>query len=102
MEGTQGKLCTRLTDGLGGDDTDNLAFLNHPAGRKVTSVALRADTLAGLAREHRTDLDLLDRQMVDQIGCGLADFLACLDDQFSCERIEYVMDGSTSENPFSK
>ena len=102
MEGTQGKLCTRLTDGLGGDDTDNLTFLNHPAGRKVTSIALRADTLAGLAREHRTDLDLLDRQMVDQIGCRLADLLAGLDDKLTGERIEYVVDGSTSEDSFSE
>ena len=62
VECTEGKLGTRLTDGLGCDDSDNLALLDHAAGGKVTSVALCADSLAGLAGKHGTDLDLLDRQ----------------------------------------
>ena len=102
MEGTQCKLGARLSDGLCCDDSDNLSFLNHSASRKVASVAFRADTLAGLAREHGTDFYLLDRQMVDQVGGGLANLLAGLDDQLACERIEYVVDGSTSKDSLSE
>ena len=62
VECTEGQLCTGLSDGLCGDDTDHLALLDHAAGGQVTAVALGADTLAGFAGEYRADFHLLDRQ----------------------------------------
>ncbi len=102
MESTEGQLSTRLTDGLRCDNADNLSLLNHPGGSEITSVALCADTLAGLAGKHGTYLDLLYRKALYQGGGILADFLAGRDDELSCERVEYVVYGSTSENPFSE
>src|SRR5699024_1128616 len=64
MEGTHGKLCTRLTDGLCRDNSDSLSDLNALACRHVGSVALRADTDLGLTGQDCTDLDLLKRLAV--------------------------------------
>ena len=52
VESTQCQLSTRLTDSLCSDDTDSLTFLNHLTGSKVTSVALRADTVLAFASEY--------------------------------------------------
>ena len=102
MEGTEGKLCTRLSDGLCGDDTDNFTFLHHPGGGEVASVALRADSLAGLTGEHGTDLDLFDRKRVDEIGFLLPDFLTCSEYELSGQWVEYVVHRGTSEYPLSE
>src|SRR6187431_697067 len=37
VEGTQCKLCSRLTDGLSGDHTYSFSFLHHASGGKVTA-----------------------------------------------------------------
>ena len=102
MECTEGKLGTRLTDGLGCDDSDNLALLDHTAGGEITSVALRADSLAGLAGKHGADFNLLDRQRVNEIGGSLPDFLTGLDDEISGNRVEDIVYGGTSENSLSE
>ncbi len=49
MEGTHGKLCTGLTDGLRRNDADSLTDLNRLAGRHIRAVTLRADTHMGTA-----------------------------------------------------
>ena len=82
--------------------TDDFTLLNHPAGGEVTSVALGADSLAGLASEDGTDLDLLDGEGVDQGGGVLADLLAGLDDELACQRVEDIVDRGTSENPLTE
>ena len=92
VESTEGKLCTRLTDGLCCDDSDNFTLLDHPAGREVTAVALCANSLAGFASEDGTYLDLLDGEGVNKVGGVLADLFACLDDKLSGERVENVVD----------
>ena len=102
MEGTQSKLGTGLSDGLGCNHSDNLALLDHTAGGQVAAVALGADTLAALAGEYRTDFNLLDGQRVDKIGFLLPDFLAGLDNQLSGQRVEDIVHGSTSENSLAQ
>ncbi len=59
MEGSHGKLCTRLSDRLCRDDTDSLSDLYRLSGRHVGAVAFRADTVVGLTGKDGTDLDLL-------------------------------------------
>ena len=44
MECTQCQLCTRLTDRLGSDNSDNFTFLNHAACCQVTTVTLSTNT----------------------------------------------------------
>ena len=102
MEGTQCKLGTRFTDGLCGDDTDDLSLFDHAAGGKVASVALGAYTVTAFASENAADFHLLDGQGVDKFCFLLADFLPCVQDEFSSERIEYVVHRSTAEDTFAE
>ena len=44
MECTHGKLCTRLTNGLGCNDTDGLTDIHLRGICEITAIALDADT----------------------------------------------------------
>ena len=57
MEGTHGQLGTRLTDGLGRDDSDCLTHLYRLAGGHVGAVTLRADTDVALTGQYSADLN---------------------------------------------
>ena len=59
-------------------DADRLAGLDQLARRQVAAVAERADAALRLARQHRTDLDRLDRGLGDAVGLLLVDHLAAL------------------------
>ena len=59
VEGTQRQLGTRLTDGLGGDDTNGLANVDQLVGGQRPAIALGAHTALGLAGQHGTALDFL-------------------------------------------
>ena len=61
MEGTHGKLCTRLSDGLRSDNTDCLTNLYRLTGSHVGAVALRTDTDTGFAGQNGTDFHLRNR-----------------------------------------
>ncbi len=87
MEGTQGKLCTRFTDGLGGNDAHRLSLGNHSVPAEVPAVALCTETLLGFAGKDRTDLHRLDGKGLDvggQPGCYLR----------SCFADEFIVSGS--------
>ena len=49
VEGTQGQLCTRLADGLGGHDTNSRAHFHGGAAAEVNAVAHRADAVGQFA-----------------------------------------------------
>ena len=98
MECSKGKLCTRLTDTLCSDDSDNFSLLHHLVACKVTSVALGADSLLAFAGEYASDLDGLDREALD-LGCNLfCDFLTGSDDQFTVGRVINLVYGCPSED----
>ena len=56
VERTHRKLRARFTDGLSGDDAHGLTGVHKRAASEITAVALRAQTVAGVAGERRTDL----------------------------------------------
>ena len=56
MEGTHGKLCTRLTDGLSCDNTNCFTDSNGHTVGKVGAVALSADAMFCTAVEDGADL----------------------------------------------
>ena len=58
MECTHGKLCTRLTDGLGSGNTCRFADLNGLTGGKVGTVTLGTCAVLGFTGQHGTDLYL--------------------------------------------
>ena len=76
MEGTQGQLCTRLTDSLCGNHANSLAFLHHESCSQVTAVALGAQAVLSFAGEDGTDLDLLYTCALDSLASSLANLFA--------------------------
>ena len=61
MESTHGQLCTRLTDGLCGDDTYRLTNLNSFSCCHVGTITFCTDTNFTFTAQNRTDLDLVVR-----------------------------------------
>ena len=84
VEGTERKLCTRLTNGLCGNHTYCLAHLNHALCCEVTSVTLHADTVLALAGEHRADLNALDGRVFDGLGDRVGNLFAGSHEQLAC------------------
>ena len=91
VECTESQLSSRLTDSLCSDDTDSLTLLNHAAGCEVASVALHADTMLTLTREHRANLNTLYRRIFNLLCDRLCDFLTCSNNQFACGRMDDIM-----------
>ena len=91
VEGTESKLCTRLTDSLSCDDTDSLAELYHALCSEVAAVTLHADALLALASEHRTNLYALDWRVLDELCLSLCDLLASIDDNLASARVDNVV-----------
>ena len=98
VEGTERKLCTRLTNGLGSNDSNSLAELYHACGGKVATVALHADTLLAFTGEHRTDFDALDGRVLDGLGLGFGNLLACGNDKVASSRMNDIVNGNTSKD----
>ena len=60
VEGTEGQLSTRFTDGLGSDNADSFTLLNHAAGSQVTAITLRTNTLLRFTSQYRADFHAFD------------------------------------------
>ena len=91
MEGSHRELRARLADRLGGDDADRLADLHQLAAGQIAAVAAAADAAAGLAGEHRTDLDLFDARFLNRVGQLLGDLVVLGDELFAGERIVDIL-----------
>ena len=61
VEGTQGQLGARLTDGLGSDNAHSLTLLDKFSRRQVAAIAIGAHATLRLASQHGTDFDALQR-----------------------------------------
>ena len=96
MECTQRQLCTRLTDRLRGNYTDNLTLLNHAVRSQVTSIALSADTLLRLTSQYGTNLDALDRRVLDCLSGILTDFLTGTNDNLARNRMDHIVNRYTT------
>ena len=80
VERAHRQLRARLTDRLRGDDADSLADVDGRTASKVAAVALAANALLRLARQHRADADFLHLRLLDRLGMTLFDQFAGLDD----------------------
>ena len=98
MERSQRQLRTRLADRLCGDDADHFALLHHARRGQVAAVALRADAVTRLAGKHRTDLDRLQRRLLDRLGDVLGDLLTRLADHLARERVDHVVERRAAQN----
>ena len=98
MECTECKLCTRLTDRLRCDNTDNLALLHHTGCSQVATITLCADTMTRYASEHRTDIYRLDWRLLDSLGYSLGNLLASLAQHLACEWMYNIVQCCTAQD----
>ena len=98
MEGTQSELRARLTDGLCGNHTHSLTFLNQLARCKVAAITIGANTALRFASQHGTDFHVINRRFIDDFCQFLVDFLSTGNDQFTCLRMENIVQCHTAQN----
>ncbi len=73
MEGAHGQLGSGLADGLGGDDAHRLAHVHPAPPGQVATIALGADTDAGLAGDGGTHPHLIDAHHLQHIDPTLVE-----------------------------
>ncbi len=102
MECSHGQLSARLTDGLRRDDTHRFTQLHQTTRREVASVALGANAALGLARENRTNLDLVDAGLFDLLRHFFRDFLARFDDRRIADDIHDVIQRHATDDSLAE
>ena len=101
VERTQGKLCTRFTDGLSGDDTYSQSLLNKFRCGQVASVALSANTALAFASQYRANFHFFDTGSLDGLGLELINGFSCFHDDFTRFRIRHIVyAGATHDTIF--
>src|SRR5690606_5721699 len=98
VEGTQGKLCTRLADRLGGDNAHRFAGVYHFASRQIAAIALGAASHPRFAGEQRPDLYFLNISILDLLSDLVGDLGIGRTDQFVRHRIVDVVHRNPSED----
>src|SRR5690606_18654895 len=76
VEGPQGKLCTRFTDGLGCNNPHRFAFLYQRTGSQVSTITLGTNTSSGFTSKHRSDFDLFYRRFINLSRQIISDLLS--------------------------
>ena len=102
VEGTHGELSSRLADRLRRDDAHGLADVDAMATAQVAAVALRADAVAGLARDRRAHHDLIDAHLLEQLDQLLVDQDARLDQHLAGRGHDHVLGDHASENALAQ
>ncbi|MNC20666.1 hypothetical protein D3C75_686240 [compost metagenome] len=82
MEGTHGKLGSRLTDGLSGNNADSFTDFHEFTCCQVTSVAFFADTVTGTAAQYRADLQLSYTSIYDFFSLIRVNQIVTVNDDF--------------------
>ncbi len=102
VEGPHRQLRAGLADRLCGNDADRLAGVDHAAATEVATVALRAQTIAGLAGQRRAHLDFIDAKALDQVDCILVQQAARLDHRLLRLRIHHVLGAHAAEDALAQ
>lgn len=98
VEGTEGKLRTRFTDGLGCDHADRFAFLNHAAGSQVAPVTFGTDTVTCLAGKGRTDFHRFHAGLFDRFGDRVGDLFSGMYQDVSVAGIFHIVQGYATQD----
>src|SRR6185436_1083961 len=98
VEGTHRELRAGLADRFRGDDADRFADLDELAAREVAAVAAAADSATRLAREHGTDLDLLDAGFLNRVRELVDDLVVLRNELLAGERIVDVFLRDTADD----
>ena len=102
MERTKRQLRTRLTDGLGRQDTHGLPDIDHLVRRQISSITHPAKSPLRLTREDRPDLDDLDARGFDRLGRILPDELTGRDQKLPIDRIVDVFECNVTHDSVGK
>src|SRR5690606_36804833 len=102
VESTHGQLGTRLTDGLGGDDTDCFTDVDLVTTGQIAAVALGADAVAGFAGDRRTHHHFVDAVALDELDPLLVDQGAGRNDDLVAARLRYVLGDHTAEHALAQ
>jgi hypothetical protein len=78
VERAHRKLRARFANGLRGNDANSFPELDHLAGRQVSPITVGAHPAFAVAGEHGPNLELLDADLLNRLGCSLLDELVLL------------------------
>ena len=102
VERTHRQLRTRLTNRLSCDNADRLACVNQRAAAEITTIALGAQTVAGITGQRRTNLDHVNTNFVKFVAKPLIQQGAGSDHNFMRIRIDDVNSSDTTENTITQ
>src|SRR5690606_22692724 len=102
VEGTHRQLCTRFTDGLGGNHTHGFAAVDHGATAQIAAVAVSAQTMTRFAGERRADLDFVNAKFVDEVDVIFGEQGARRDGSFLRVGVHDIHRGHTTKNPVTQ
>src|SRR5690554_3612736 len=97
VEGTHGQLGTRLTDGLGSDNTHCLTDVDQVTTCQIATIAGGAHAVAGLAGDRRTHDDLVDTVGLEEVNQLLVDQGTGGQNDFFRARLENILGGNPAQ-----
>ena len=102
MERTHRELCTGLTDGLRGDNTDGFTDLDDLVMRKISSIALHANAVFRFAGENGSEINGLDAGSLDFEGKFVSDEFVNVDNDIVGDRMNDALKGIAAGNTVMK
>jgi hypothetical protein len=97
MEGAQGELGTRLTNGLGGDNPNRRSHLNHLATTQVHAIALGTDAVVKLTGERGADDDLGYIGIGEAANQVMAQHIATFSQYFTRLEVNHILGNHTTK-----
>src|SRR5690606_14600874 len=97
VEGTHGQLGTRLTDGLGSNNTHCLTDVDLVTTGQIATVALGANTVTGFTGDRRTHHHFVDAVALDELDPLLVDQRASRHDDFVGTRLRHVLGNHSTQ-----
>ena len=98
VERSHRQLGAGLSDGLRGDDSERVAEDWHFARRKVLAIALCANAMLALARQHRADMHAGDARLNQLIRIISRYLAAFMDDDMAVIRMPYVINAEPASD----
>ena len=98
MEGTHRELCTRLTNGLSGNNTDSFTDVDRRTTCQIAAIAGPADTADAFTGQHGADLEIFDIRIFHDLDIVFLDQLALGNQNFAGHRMQDVERRRATEN----
>ena len=102
MEGPHGKLCARLSDGLGGNDPDSFPYIYQFPGCEISTIASSTYAAIRLAGKRRAYPDPEDASILYLFGAVLVNIFVGSDDNFLCTGVQDILCDNASGDSFGQ